>query len=264
MSGDPAGVALSRLVRLLEAESRSNEPKHRQLLQAIERSLGDGVWQPGDRFPTEAELQRALPFSLGTIQRAIQTLKGQGRLLRGRRRGTVVADSAPVLPDPLHLRFMGEDGQVLAVSTRTLTRRSIVSRAHWARGLARPGQQLLRIDRLFSVDGRWPVGSRFYANPARFPALATRPARDLAGENFKLLLGREFGHPIASIVQTVQALRLPLSMALVLGAVEGLRVDVLARGADGTALYYQEIFVPGGAPPLAVAASFSPAGGQRG
>lgn len=264
MPSDRAGAALKQIVRLLEADSGSGEPKHRQLLRAIEQALVDGVWRPGERFPTETELQRALPFSLGTIQRAVQTLKDQGRLLRGRRRGTVIADPAPTLPDPLHLRFIGEGGQVLAVSTQSLTRRRTVSRARWASGLAAPGQPLLRIDRVFSVDGRWPVGSRFYADPARFPALATRPARDLVGENFKLLLGREFGQPIASMDQAVQALRLPVSMARVLGAVDGLRVDVLARSAEGTALYFQEIFVPAGTPPLAVTASFAQPGGQRG
>ncbi|MFO0522724.1 MAG: hypothetical protein ACK515_20245, partial [bacterium] len=62
----------------------------------------------------------------------------------------------------------------------------------------------------------------------------------------------EFGRPVASIAQTVQTMTFTGRLAKVLGQRTVLRVSVVAHGVDGLALYYLDMYVPEGAPPLAV------------
>jgi hypothetical protein len=110
----------------------------------------------------------------------------------------------------------------------------------------------VRIDRVFRVDECFSVVSRFYASHKRFPQLLDWPIADLAAENFKQLFAREFGRPVASIAQTVQTMTFTGRLAKVLGQRTVLRVSVVAHGVDGLALYYLDMYVPEGAPPLAV------------
>ena len=243
---------LARMADALANEHADGQPKHRRLYEGVLSGLARGDWKPGDRFPTEVELAAALPLSLGTIQRAVKALADAGVLTRGRRRGTVFTVPEPRMPDPLHCRFLDPCGRVLPVTTRITGRRIVTRSGPWAVVRAGAGDSIVRIDRVFRVDECFSVVSRFYASHKRFPQLLDWPIADLAAENFKQLFAREFGRPVASIAQTVQTMTFTGRLAKVLGQRTVLRVSVVAHGVDGLALYYLDMYVPEGAPPLAV------------
>ncbi len=240
------------MAHALAGPDRSAHPKHRRLYDAVLAGLERGDWRPGDRFPTEVELTAALPLSLGTIQRAVKALADAGVITRGRRRGSAFALPDPRMPDPLHCRFLDSQGRVLPVTTRITGRRVVGRSGPWDVVKAGASDAVVRIDRVFRVDDRFSVVSHFHASRRRFPDLLARPVADLAGENFKQLFAREFGRPIASLAQTVQAVTFTANLARVLGQRSGLHVSIVAHGADGLTLYALEMYVPAGAPPLAV------------
>jgi GntR family transcriptional regulator len=248
----PGPDPLCRVASALSHASANGWPKHRRLYEAVLAGLACGDWKPGDRFPTEVELAAALPLSLGTIQRAVKALAEAGVLTRGRRRGSAFALPDPQMPDPLHCRFHDPQGRVLPVTTRITGRRVVTRSGPWCALKASVSDSIVRIDRVFRVDERFNVVSRFYASRERFPELLDRPIADLAAENFKHLFAREFGRPVASLAQTVQSLTFAGPLAKVLGKRSALRVTIVAHGADGLALYHLDMYVPEGAPPLAV------------
>lgn len=53
-------------VRVAAARTATG-PKYRVLRDAILGAIASGDWTPGTRLPTEAELSKLLPYSLGTI-----------------------------------------------------------------------------------------------------------------------------------------------------------------------------------------------------
>ena len=66
-------------------------PLYYQLKQIITQRIEQGVWQPGDLIPTELELQESFGLSRTTVRQALGELTQEGRLLRRRGAGTIVA-----------------------------------------------------------------------------------------------------------------------------------------------------------------------------
>lgn len=69
----------------------------RQIERALRGRIARGVWQPGDRLPSEHQLVRELGVSRMTVNRALAALADDGLLVRRRRAGTVVAAQSRVL-----------------------------------------------------------------------------------------------------------------------------------------------------------------------
>ena len=69
----------------------SSKAKHTNLTAALLASIDAGYWQPGAKLPTEQELARQTPYSLGTVQRAMRTLVDSGIVVRRRGAGSYVA-----------------------------------------------------------------------------------------------------------------------------------------------------------------------------
>ncbi|MGH7465222.1 MAG: GntR family transcriptional regulator, partial [Longimicrobiales bacterium] len=65
-------------------------PKHRQIYRALERDIGAGRWQPGERLPSEAELVRTFGASRITVGRAVRDLQAAGLVERRAGSGTYV------------------------------------------------------------------------------------------------------------------------------------------------------------------------------
>ena len=53
-------------------------PKYQVLRNAIVDAISSGDWTPGMRLPTEAELAKMVPYSLGTVQKAYGELVRTG------------------------------------------------------------------------------------------------------------------------------------------------------------------------------------------
>src|SRR3954454_10519927 len=85
--------------------------KYAQLRQAIIGAIEAGYWTPGAKLPTEVELTRLAPCSLGTIQRAFRALVEEGMIERRQGHGSFVAAAPHEMEDPLHCRFLADDGE---------------------------------------------------------------------------------------------------------------------------------------------------------
>jgi len=69
---------------------RTAAPLYRDVAEAQERALREGVWKPGDQIPTEPELEKRFGASRGTLRIAISELVRKGLLHRQSGRGTFV------------------------------------------------------------------------------------------------------------------------------------------------------------------------------
>src|SRR5690606_27627612 len=89
----------SEIIRRIPT-SESQHTKHVQLRMAIKALIKEGIWNPGEKLPTETELAASLPFSLGTIQRCFRDLVEEGIVVRKRGYGTYIPPRLKELFDP--------------------------------------------------------------------------------------------------------------------------------------------------------------------
>ena len=222
--------------------------KHLQLRMALLAAMERGDWAAGEKLPTETELTRLTPFSLGTVQRAIRSLVEDGLVVRRRGHGSFVTDQRSRMQNPLHFRFLADDGVgYLPVFPKVLSRRREARSGPWSHALGSDGRALLRIDRLFSINDEFHLYSRFYVDPERFDALARKPLKALHAANFSKLLADESNGPVSRLYQTARAVRLAAEMCRAMKvkqASPGLLLEIVGYAADGRAVYFQEIFIP--------------------
>ena len=224
----------------------ASAPKHVQLSTSLQAAIANGTLRSGDKLPTEVELVRLTPFSLGTVQRAIRSLVSAGLIERKQRLGTFVANDRKPIHEPLHLRFLDDDGKsVLPAFPRVVGRHLTGQRGPWNHLLK--GDQAIRIDRLVNVNDEFLAYSRFFVDAARFPGLLRMPLRLLHGANFRVLLGQRFGvfvshvsHKVSireTTTETYRKIRVPPGTPC-------LCVEILARAGDKDDVYYQELTIP--------------------
>jgi GntR family transcriptional regulator of arabinose operon len=73
-------------------------PKYRRVFDALEREILGGRVQPGDRLPSEAELERRFGVSRITVGRAVRDLQARGLVERRAGSGTYVRRPQPKEP----------------------------------------------------------------------------------------------------------------------------------------------------------------------
>lgn len=216
-------------------------PKYRVLRDAILGAITNKEWKAGMRLPTEAELSRKLPFSLGTIQKAYGQLVKDGLVVRSRGRGSFVATMQKQMAEPWHCRFLGDDGTILPVYPRLIGHQSLRMEKRWSE-LFGPRAKVVRIDRFISINREFEVLSQFYALDSIAHPLLNRPRKNVETANFKAILLREFGMPISRIVQTIG--RPAAAPARKLRWKTELVLEAAAYTAEGEIAYFQEIFLP--------------------
>ena len=224
-------------------------PKYIQLREALTAALRQGEWKPGDRLPTETELTALTSFSLGTVQRALRDLSDEGLVVRSQGSGTFVAESRSPIDAPLHLRFLGNEGEprFLPLFPKLLSRTRIRERGAWSVWLQQAGDNVVRIDRKLGVNHEFVVYSRFYFNADTLPELADRPVVELDGANLKQLIGRTFNLPITNVEQRVSFIRFSRDAAPHAGVkpgTSGMLLESAASAGRGTPVYFLESFIP--------------------
>jgi GntR family transcriptional regulator len=223
------------------AAAAATGPKYQILRDAILGAITSGEGAPGMRLPTEAELSRLLPYSLGTIQKAYGQLVQDGVVVRSRGRGSFVAPMERQMAEPRHCCFLDDDGTVLPVYPHFVAHQRVRPERRWA-GLFGAGVKVARIDRVISINHEFEVFSRFFAPETITRKLLSRARKDAESANFKLILLRELGMPISRIVQTI--VRTDLSPKKGLGWQPNLVLEATAYAAEGEVAYFQEIFIP--------------------
>ena len=242
-----ASTATAAPALALDHFLRPGIPKYVALRDAIVRAVTSGAWPPGTRLPNEADLASQLPMSLGTIQRGLRMLVDDGVIVRRPGAGSFIArPDARELHAPLHCRFIDDEGSgYLPVYPRIVDRAQVEDEGEWTAHLG-PAPKM-RIDRILRVGTEFEVYSRFYFDPARLPALSTRPLKALANKNFKELILRESGLPLGRITQYLSTDRLPRPLADQLELRAGSRMqrlDIEAFGGRDSPMYFQTLWIP--------------------
>lgn len=223
--------------------------KYARLRAMLEAALVDGFWGDEGRLPTEHELARVTGMSLGTIQRALRELVGEGRLVRMPGRGTYVIKAKYHLDEPfIHARFLSNDGKTLVpVQASLVGRGHLRDKGPWTQVLSPANGAVFRVERLFDVNGEFNVLSRFYLDPVRFPKFVELSPGDLRSTNLKRLLSRMHRLPAITHRQTLRFLRYPADLCRALKCrtgTTGLLQAITASIEGEDAIYYHELFIP--------------------
>lgn len=240
--------ALTALRRALERHANADVPRYVRLRDALIATIESGSWKAGERLPTETELCKAVPYSLGTVQRALRALVDEGVVNRVQGSGTFVATSHGKIDDVVHCRFRADDGvSFLPVYSRVLSRRAAKGAGPWQAYFGSVGAQPLCLDRILNVNGEFNVYSRFYFDGARFKTLATGPYSALAGANLKELLRDELHIPRMDLDQTFHIAPIPPAICAHIGVAPDTIGGILegvgrTRGSD--VVYFQQMFFP--------------------
>ena len=82
-------------------DTTSAVPPFEQVRSQLAALISAGVLTPGTRLPTVRDLAADLGIAVGTVTRAYRELETLGLVTSRRRIGTVVAEGAPELVEPL-------------------------------------------------------------------------------------------------------------------------------------------------------------------
>lgn len=223
-------------------------PKYVQLRDTLLTAIEKGHWKPGAKLPTEQELARTTPYSLGTVQRALRALVDEGIVVRVQGSGSYVTEGRKPMHAPWHCRFIDDSGRgYLPVYTKVIGRRRTRERGPWTEHLAQYNGDIIRIDRVMNVNDEFSVYSQFYLDATRFVSMLTRPLSELDGANLKLLIRREFGLPVTSVHQTMSTVQFPQAVCRALtlrGTPTGTLLEIAASAGRHRPLYYQELYLP--------------------
>jgi len=223
-------------------------PKYARLREAIVAAIDSGHWVAGDRLPTEAELVRCTPFSLGTVQRALRSLAEEGIVTRAQGSGTYVAQSRQQMEAPWHCRFLNADETAfLPVYPKLVSRKRTNARGPWSAHIGQDGEAVVQIDRRLGIGSEFFVYSRLYMSAARFAALLTKPVEEIEAANVKAMIGRDFHLPITQIGQRVSLVRFPADVCRVIrvpAGTLGMLMECVATARAGFTVYYQELYIP--------------------
>lgn len=228
----------------------SDAPKYLIVRDLMIRAISDGHWRPGDRLPTEQEFVAALPFSLGTVQRAYAKLVEEGIVVRKRGRGSFVTHISAEMREPWHCRFLHkQSGRMLAVYPRIIGRKPVVPSEGLRQTLAieEKDDKVLRIDRVINIGKEFDVLSRFYCTARMFPGLAERALGDLETANFKAILLNDYSLPVVDFRQHLSTVPCPGQIASSIGLEREESCTLLeatAFASSGAPVYYQELFIP--------------------
>lgn len=88
----PETVDPSRIETSHEPNPDSGRPAHARLSQQLRDEIERGVWEVGDRLPSEHELGERYQVSRTTVRRALQSLEASNLVYRRQGAGTFVAE----------------------------------------------------------------------------------------------------------------------------------------------------------------------------
>ncbi len=233
----------------LDTQASSKHAKHTRLAASLLGAIETGRWPPGEKLPTEQELARITPYSLGTVQRAMRTLVDSGVVIRRQGAGSFVAVPKKIPGDSWRVRFWEEDSEsFLPISPKVVFRDRHSERGPWSRFLALDGSaEVVQLDRRVSVDGEFSVLSRLFAAADPYASLLYRPLSELDDAHFDRALRDTFGIRITSVSLNSSCTRFPDEISTVLSLqheTDGLVLHSLAKNDARMPIYYEEIYIP--------------------
>lgn len=237
-------------------------PKYAQLREAMMAAIDSGYWTLGEKLPTEAELVRCTPFSLGTVQRALRSLVEEGFITRAQGSGTYVSDSRQRMEAPWHCRFLNDDGSgFLPVFPKLVVRKRVRQRGPWSAYIDPDAGEVIQIDRRLGIDDEFFVYSRLFMSAPRFGRLLNKSIKEIEGANLKTLIRRDFHLPITQIGQRISMARFPGDVCRAIkvpGGTLGTIMEGVAMAGTRINVYYQQLYIPPNDKRLIVSDSAAP------
>lgn len=220
-------------------------PKYVRFQEALAEAIKAGELKPGDRLPTEKKLAEASRLSLGTVQRSLRNLVGQGLVVRQQGLASFVAETPKLVEHPWHCRFLDDTGTaVLPVYSKVLRRQLIAGRGAWNRYVGE--SQIFCIQRRLNIGNEFNVFARFYADRTVLPSFWKCSLRELNNASFKSLVARSHGLPVRALSQNLKPMRFDeriCEQLLVRLGTVGVFLYAVAHTGKRF-LYYQEFFIP--------------------
>ncbi|RGT71010.1 GntR family transcriptional regulator [Mediterraneibacter massiliensis] len=96
-------------------EKMNSTPLYLQLKNKIKREIRTGILKPGDKIPSEAQLQKEYGMSRVTVRNAMEELTVEGYIIKVQGKGSFVAQS-DMLRLPIGVTSFTEDAKMQGVS----------------------------------------------------------------------------------------------------------------------------------------------------
>ena len=96
-------------------EKMNSTPLYLQLKNKIKREIRTGILKPGDKIPSEAQLQKEYGMSRVTVRNAMEELTVEGYIIKVQGKGSFVAQS-DMLRLPIGVTSFTEDAKIQGVS----------------------------------------------------------------------------------------------------------------------------------------------------
>jgi len=241
---------LAEVAKRCSQTATSDAPKYRRLMAAIHDTIKSGIVSPGDRIPTEKDMASALPFALGTVQKALNGLVAQGLLRRNRRSGTFVSDAARPLDDMSQFVFERADGTVIDSVLTDITGIEIThDTGAWSTALGDSAAGYIRIMRTDHIDTDFRCYVEIHLRADRYPDLVTEKPDNLSGRNIRTLIETRYGDSVSNIEITVAAAPANLRIANSAKCQENevvLHINVTGYDSGARALFTQAAYAPPG------------------
>jgi len=213
-----------------------NGPLYQQIKKLIVGRIVEGIWQPGDRLPSETELGKEVGASQGTVRKALDDLVADNLVIRHQGRGTFVASHTAERELFHFFHLVDTNGKKqLPVNSRLIDcSRRRASRDEAERLRLSASAYVVIIVRVRNLDNRPVIFETITVPAARFPDLGQDD--ELPNELYQLY---EEGYAITihKATERLRAVSASHDEARALGLSNGtplLEIDRLAETLDGT------------------------------
>lgn len=213
-------------------------PLYVQLMDELEASIRSGVYKPGDKIMTEAEMAREYGVSLITVRKAVGSLMEKGLVVRKQGKGTFVT-KPKYSRNMKKLQSFTEMCEQMGVKpgARVLENRLIAADKKVADRLGiEPGSNVVYISRLRLADGE-PVQVEKSYFPLKYAFLLEEDLND--GSMFECLKEKA-GAKVASSEKMIELCRATAEEAALMDVKKGdylLFVKSTAYDENGEPMY---------------------------
>ena len=213
-------------------------PLYVQLMEELETSIRNGVYKPGDKIMTEAEMAREYGVSLITVRKAVGSLMEKGLVVRKQGKGTFVT-KPKYSRNMKKLQSFTEMCEQMGVKpgAQVLENRLIMADKKVADRLGiEPGSNVVYISRLRLADGE-PVQVEKSYFPLKYAFLLEEDLND--GSMFECLKEKA-GAKVASSEKMIELCRATAEEAALMDVKKGdylLFVKSTAYDENGEPMY---------------------------
>lgn len=213
-------------------------PLYVQLMEELETSIRNGVYKPGDKIMTEAEMAKEYGVSLITVRKAVGSLMEKGLVVRKQGKGTFVT-KPKYSRNMKKLQSFTEMCEQMGVKpgARVLENRLIAADKKVADRLGiEPGSNVVYISRLRLADGE-PVQVEKSYFPLKYAFLLEEDLND--GSMFECLKEKA-GAKVASSEKMIELCRATAEEAALMDVKKGdylLFVKSTAYDENGEPMY---------------------------